>query len=197
MPKLTDISYVKKLMEENDLTFLKKYGQNFLVNESVPVRTAELCEEDKSCGVIEIGPGIGTLTYQLAERFKKVLAVEIDTRLLPVLDITLGEFDNVTVINGDIMDFDINELIKEHFDGMDVCVCANLPYYITTPIITNIPEGILIGFLLGFGALLGDALGSFLKRRLGIGRGKPAPILDQLDFIIVALILVLILILDF
>ena len=140
MPKLTDISYVKKLMEENGLTFLKKYGQNFLINESVPTRTAELCEEDKSCGVIEIGPGIGTLTSQLAERFKKVVAVEIDTRLLPVLDITLGEYDNVTVINGDIMDFDINELIKEHFEGMDVCVCANLPYYITTPIVMKLLE---------------------------------------------------------
>ncbi len=140
MPKLTDISYVKKLMEENDLTFLKKYGQNFLINESVPERTAEFCEEDKSCGVIEIGPGIGTLTVQLAERFNKVVAVEIDKRLLPVLDITLGEYDNVTVINADIMDLDVNDLINEHFKGMDVCVCANLPYYITTPIVMKLLE---------------------------------------------------------
>ena len=140
MPKLTDISYVKKLMEENGLTFLKKYGQNFLINESVPLRTAEMCEDDTSCGVIEIGPGIGTLTSKLAERFKKVVAIEIDTRLIPVLDTTLAEYDNVTVINGDIMDFDINDLINEHFEGMDVCVCANLPYYITTPIVMKLLE---------------------------------------------------------
>ena len=140
MPKLTDISYVKQLMEENDLTFLKKYGQNFLINESVPERTAEFCEEDKSCGVIEIGPGIGTLTVQLAERFNKVVAIEIDKRLLPVLDTTLAEYDNVTVINADIMDIDVNDLIKEHFEGMDVCVCANLPYYITTPIVMKLLE---------------------------------------------------------
>ncbi len=140
MPKLTDISYVKQLMEENDLTFLKKYGQNFLINESVPERTAEFCEEDKSCGVIEIGPGIGTLTAQLAERFNKVVAIEIDKRLLPVLDTTLAEYDNVTVINADIMDIDVNDLIKEHFEGMDVCVCANLPYYITTPIVMKLLE---------------------------------------------------------
>lgn len=140
MPKLTDISYVKKLMEENGLTFLKKYGQNFLINESVPLRTAEMCEDDTSCGVIEIGPGIGTLTSKLAERFKKVVAIEIDTRLIPVLDTTLAEYDNVTVINGDVMDFDINDLINEHFEGMDVCVCANLPYYITTPIVMKLLE---------------------------------------------------------
>lgn len=140
MPKLTDISYVKKLMEENGLTFLKKYGQNFLINESVPLRTAEMCEDDTSCGVIEIGPGIGTLTSKLAERFKKVVAIEIDTRLIPVLDTTLAEYDNVTVINGDVMDFDINDLINEHFKGMDVCVCANLPYYITTPIVMKLLE---------------------------------------------------------
>ncbi len=140
MPKLTDISYVKKLMEENGLTFLKKFGQNFLINESVPLRTAEMCEDDTSCGVIEIGPGIGTLTSKLAERFKKVVAIEIDTRLLPVLDTTLAEYDNVTVINGDVMDCDINDLINEHFEGMDVCVCANLPYYITTPIVMKLLE---------------------------------------------------------
>lgn len=140
MPKLTDISYVKKLMEENGLTFLKKYGQNFLINENIPIRTAEMCDDDASCGIIEIGPGIGTLTAQLAERFQKVLAVEIDTRLLPVLDITLAEYDNVTVVNADIMELDVNEIIDEHFKGMDVCVCANLPYYITTPIVMKLLE---------------------------------------------------------
>ena len=107
---------------------------------SVPLRTAEMCEDDTSCGVIEIGPGIGTLTSKLAERFKKVVAIEIDTRLIPVLDTTLAEYDNVTVINGDVMDFDINDLINEHFEGMDVCVCANLPYYITTPIVMKLLE---------------------------------------------------------
>lgn len=140
MPKLTDISYVKELMEENGLSFLKKYGQNFLINESVPVRTAEMCCDNTQSGVIEIGPGIGTLTYQLAKRFARVTAVEIDERLIPVLGKTLSEFDNVTVINGDIMKLDVNELIREHFDGMDVCVCANLPYYITSPVIMKLLE---------------------------------------------------------
>lgn len=140
MPKLTDISYVKQIMQENNLSFLKKYGQNFLINESVPLRTAQFCEEDTSCGVIEIGPGIGTLTQKLAERFSKVVAIEIDERLLPVLDVTLNEYDNVTVINGDIMETDINALIDTHFPSGDVCVCANLPYYITTPIIIKLLE---------------------------------------------------------
>lgn len=140
MPKLTDISYIKKIMEENGLTFLKKYGQNFLINESVPQRTAEMCCEDTACGVIEIGPGIGTLTEQLAMRFSKVVAIEIDQRLIPVLDITLADYDNVTVVNSDVMDIDINSFIETHFKGMDVCVCANLPYYITTPIIMKLLE---------------------------------------------------------
>ena len=140
MPRLTDISYVKRIMEENGLSFLKKYGQNFLINENVPIKTAEMCHADTSCGVIEIGPGIGTLTQKLAERFSKVVAVEIDERLLPVLDITLSDYDNVTVINEDIMKTDINALIDTYFPDRDVCVCANLPYYITTPIITKLLE---------------------------------------------------------
>lgn len=140
MPKLTDISYVKNLMEQHGISFLKKYGQNFLINESVPIRTAEMCCDDTESGVIEIGPGIGTLTEQLAKRFSKVVTVEIDERLLPVLDITLKDHSNVTVINGDIMKLDINELIETHFSGMNVCVCANLPYYITSPVIMKLLE---------------------------------------------------------
>ena len=98
------------------------------------------CGVDENSGVIEVGPGIGVLTNELAKRAKKVIAVELDKRLLPVLEETLGEYDNVKVINEDVMKLDLNKLIGEEFEGMNVCVCANLPYYITTPIIMGLFE---------------------------------------------------------
>ena len=135
--RLTDISTVKNIMSENGLSFKKSLGQNFLINEAVPCKTAETGAGEY---VLEIGPGIGTLTRELAKRAKKVVAVEIDSDLIPVLEQTLSDFDNVTVINADIMKTDLVTLVKENFNGKKVCVCANLPYYITTPIIMKIFE---------------------------------------------------------
>ena len=146
--RLTDISTVKEIMREFDLNFKKKFGQNFLINSWVPERIAEECTGgDFDCGILEIGPGIGTLTYELAKRYKKVVAVEIDTTLLPALEYTLGEFDNVKIISGDIMKCDVARLCREEFGelGMRFSVCANLPYYITTPVMMHLLES-LAGF---------------------------------------------------
>ena len=141
--RLTDINTVKEIMKEYDLSFKKKFGQNFLINASVPARIADECTDgDFESGILEIGPGIGTLTYELAGRYKKVVAVEIDTTLIPALENTLAEFDNVKVISGDIMKTDIAELCRREFSdiGLRFSVCANLPYYITTPVIMHLLE---------------------------------------------------------
>ena len=115
-------------------------GQNFLVNEHVVldiVEGAEITDED--C-LLEIGPGIGVMTHEMAQRAKKVTAVEIDSFLLPVLEETLAEFDNVNVINSDVLKLDLNQVIQEEFDGQAPKVVANLPYYITTPIVMTLLE---------------------------------------------------------
>ena len=141
--QLTDIGTVKEIMEKYGLNFKKKFGQNFLINKGVPARIADECTDgDFDCAILEIGPGIGTLTYELAKRYKKVVAVEIDTTLLPALEYTLGEFDNVKIISGDIMKLDVNELCGEEFEkeGLKYSVCANLPYYITTPVLMHLLE---------------------------------------------------------
>jgi dimethyladenosine transferase len=139
-PKLTDIGYVKSLMERHGLRFEKRYGQNFLVNSAIPRRIAEECGASPENGILEIGPGIGTLTVELAQRFAKVVAVELDRKLLPVLDETLAQYPNTSVINADVMKLDIIGSITEYFPGMSVAVCANLPYYITTPVIMKLLE---------------------------------------------------------
>lgn len=138
--KLTNIGTVKALMEKHGIKFQKKFGQNFLINEDVPIRIAEECGATENDCVLEIGPGIGTLTRELCSVAKKVVAVEIDTGLIPVLSETLADFDNVEVINSDIMKTDIKSLFEEKFAGHDVFVCANLPYYITTPILMLLLE---------------------------------------------------------
>lgn len=127
-------------MAEAGITFKKEFGQNFLTNRMIPEDIADACADRSDCMILEIGPGIGCLTQELALRYKKVVAVEIDRGLIPVLANTLAEYDNVTVINADVMDIDLAALIAEHSDGMDVSVCANLPYYITTPIIMKLLE---------------------------------------------------------
>ncbi len=137
---LTDISTVRSLMNEFGINFQKKFGQNFLINKSVPERIAEESGGGKDACVLEIGPGIGTLTRELCSVYGNVLCVEIDEGLIPVLGRTLEDFDNVKVINGDIMKFDIAELVKSFPDGKDIYVCANLPYYITTPVIMKLLE---------------------------------------------------------
>lgn len=140
MKNLSDISVIKDILSRHGFTFSKALGQNFLINPTVCPRMAEACGADENTGVIEIGPGIGVLTAELAKRAKKVISIELDTRLLPVLDETLRDFDNVNIINADVLKTDLKKLIVEEFAGMKVAVCANLPYYITSPVIMYLLE---------------------------------------------------------
>lgn len=124
-------------------TFKKKkaLGQNFLTSDKIPIRIAEACDADKDCGVIEIGPGMGILTKQLALRAAKVVAIEIDEELIPHLERRFADTDNVEIINADVLKCDLSQIIRERFAGLELAVCANLPYYITTPIIMSLLEG--------------------------------------------------------
>lgn len=141
MYDLTNIETVKKILSQNGFHFSKALGQNFIINPAVCPRMAEMCGVDGESGVIEVGPGIGVLTAELAKRAKKVVSVELDKRLLPILSETLADFDNVKIINDDILKIDLKKLITEEFAGMDVYICANLPYYITSPVIMALLEG--------------------------------------------------------
>ena len=140
MQNLTNISVVKDILSRHGFTFSKSLGQNFIVNPSVCPRIAEEGGASSGTGVIEIGTGVGVLTAELAKRADKVVAIEIDDRLIPVLSETLSDFDNVKIINEDVLKVDLNKVIEEEFSGMDVYVCANLPYYITSPIIMSLLE---------------------------------------------------------
>ncbi len=140
MHNLTDIGYVKTILERHGFHFSKALGQNFLINPSVCPRIAEMGNAAGGFGVLEIGTGVGTLTAELARRADKVVAVELDDRLFPILEETLSEFDNVKVIHGDAMKYDLAGLIAEEFKGLRVAVCANLPYYITSPLIMRLLE---------------------------------------------------------
>lgn len=138
--ELSNIGTIKDILGRHGFTFSKSLGQNFLINPSVCPKMAEQSGAKKGVGVIEVGPGIGVLTCQLAERADKVVAIELDKRLLPVLDETLAEYDNIRIINDDILKIDLKELIETEFSGMEVVVCANLPYYITSPVIMKLLE---------------------------------------------------------
>ena len=140
MDNLSNIGTIKDILSRHGFTFSKSLGQNFLVNPSVCPRIAEMGNAKKGFGVIEIGTGIGVLTNELAKRADKVVAVEIDTRLMPVLEETLSEHDNIKIINDDVLKVDLKKLIADEFQGLDVAVCANLPYYITSPIIMSLLE---------------------------------------------------------
>ena len=131
---------IKTLMESNGIKFRRDFGQNFLIKKSVPEDIADSCADREDCMILEIGPGIGCLTQELAARYEKVVAVEIDRGLIPILDVTLAQFSNVTVINEDVMKLDLERIIPELAEGRDVYVCANLPYYITTPILMRLLE---------------------------------------------------------
>ena len=137
---LCDIKTVKQVMGMFHLTFRKEFGQNFLTDRSVVEDIADSCCDDENSTILEIGPGMGTLTYELALRHKSVVALEIDRGLIPVLDYTLGEFDNVTVHNEDVMQADLEALLAPAFAEGKVSVCANLPYYITSPILMKLLE---------------------------------------------------------
>ena len=140
MRNLSDPNVIKDVMTRHGFSFSKSLGQNFIIDPEVCPRIAEESGIDKDTGVIEIGAGIGVLTAELAKRANKVVCIELDKRLLPVLKETLGEFENITVINADVLKVDLHKLIEEQFGGMKVAVCANLPYYITSPIIMTLLE---------------------------------------------------------
>ena len=137
---LCNINVIKSLMADAGISFHKEFGQNFLTNRIIPEDIADNCTDHQESLIIEIGPGVGCLTQELAMRYKRVVAVEIDRGLIPVLSKTLAEFDNITVINEDIMKVDLAALVEKYSDGMPVSVCANLPYYITTPILMYLLE---------------------------------------------------------
>lgn len=137
---LCDIREIKALLARHGFHFSKSMGQNFLIADWVPRNIAKAAQLDQNCAVLEIGPGIGPLTQQLARQAGKVAAVELDSSLLPILSETLADYSNVEIISGDVMKLDVSTFIADKFSGFTVKVCANLPYNITTPVITKLLE---------------------------------------------------------
>ena len=140
MIEVCNIHVMKPLLESHGFHFSKAKGQNFLIAPWVPESIVREAGVDKTAGVLEIGPGIGPLTQQLCLNAQKVCAVELDNRLKPILDITVGEFDNLEIIWNDVLKLDVPALIKEKFGSLRPMACANLPYYITSPILTALLE---------------------------------------------------------
>lgn len=140
MLQVCDIQVMKPLLAEHGFHFSKAKGQNFLIAPWVPESIAIESGVDSNTGVLEIGPGIGPLTQQLCLRAGKVCAVEVDNRLKPILERTVGEFDNLEILWNDVLKLDVPELVKEKFQGLRPAACANLPYYITSPILTALLE---------------------------------------------------------
>jgi len=140
MPTLDNIGGTVAVLEKYKFNFQKRFGQNFLIDAHILDKIVSGAEVTKDDCVLEIGPGIGTMTQYLCERAREVIAVEIDKALIPILNDTLSMYDNVTVINDDILKVDINKIVEEHNDGRPIKVVANLPYYITTPIIMGLFE---------------------------------------------------------
>ena len=137
---LCDRREIQALLERHGFHFSKAMGQNFLIESWVPRDIADSCGADEGTGVLEIGPGIGPLTQQLARRAGKVVSVELDARLYPVLRETMRGADNFTLIEGDAMKLDFAQVVQEHFAGLRPILCANLPYNITTPVLTKCVE---------------------------------------------------------
>lgn len=140
MPELSDINVVKEILSRHGFHFSKALGQNFIVDPDVCPHIAEESGVNKEMCALEIGPGVGVLTKELARRAKSVLAIEIDSALPPVLAETLGEFDNVAVLNADVLKIDVLKTAREYFGNTPFVVCANLPYYITSPILMKLLE---------------------------------------------------------
>ena len=140
MLNVCDIQVMKPLLSQHGFHFSKAKGQNFLIAPWVPQSIAEDAGVDETAGVLEIGPGIGPLTQQLCLRAGKVPAVELDTRLKPILDLTVGQFENLNILWEDVLNLNIPELVKEQFGSLRPMACANLPYYITSPILTALLE---------------------------------------------------------
>lgn len=137
---LCNIRDIKELLGRHGFHFSKSMGQNFLIEDWVPRDIAQSSGADETCGVLEIGPGIGPLTRQLCRLAGKVIAVELDKSLYPILAETMAEENNFTLIPGDILKLDISELVEKHFQGLTPLVCANLPYNITTAVLTALVE---------------------------------------------------------
>ncbi len=137
---LCDLGTIKNIMKAFGINFRKELGQNFLTNSMVVSDIADSCSDDAHSTVLEVGPGIGVLTKELAERYEKVISLEIDKNLLPVLSYTLGDYKNVEIINEDVMKANLETLLAPYFEKGSVSVCANLPYYITTPILMKLLE---------------------------------------------------------
>lgn len=138
---LCDYNTVNKILTKHGFTFSKALGQNFLIDSDVCPTMAQMLNANENTGVLEIGPGIGVLTKELCEVAGKVVAIELDKRLYPVLEETLAEYDNFELVEGDVMKLDLNKIISEKFDGYtSIKVCANLPYYITSPIVMTLLE---------------------------------------------------------
>lgn len=131
---------IEALLRRHGFHFSKSMGQNFLINPDIPAAIAESSQADETNGVLEIGPGIGALSSQLCRRAGKVVAVELDRTLLPILQETMANFDHFEVVSADILKTDISALVQEKFTGLTPIVCANLPYNITTPVITALIE---------------------------------------------------------
>ena len=140
MMDVCDIQVMKPLLAEHGFHFSKAKGQNFLIARWVPENIAERAGVDESAGVLEIGPGIGPLTQQLCLRAKKVCAVELDQRLKPILAMTVGEFPNLEIVWDDVLKQNVKALVAEKFAGLRPMACANLPYYITSPILSALLE---------------------------------------------------------
>lgn len=139
--ELCDYNTIKKILSRHGFTFSKALGQNFLINPEVCPAMAQELHADEKTGVIEVGPGIGVLTKELCKVAGKVVSIELDKRLFPVLEETVGEFDNLEIVSGDVMKLDLKALIEERFEGFtSIKVCANLPYYITSPVIMTLLE---------------------------------------------------------
>ena len=137
---LCDLPSIQALLERHGFRFSKSMGQNFLIDDAIPRAIAAASQASESCGVLEIGPGIGPLTAELAQRAGKVVSIELDKTLLPVLQETMAEYPYVEIVSGDVMKLDLNALIQEKFQGLTPIVCANLPYNITTPVMTKLME---------------------------------------------------------
>jgi 16S rRNA (adenine1518-N6/adenine1519-N6)-dimethyltransferase len=135
MDRLTDVNVIRALAERHGFAFSKRLGQNFLINPAIAPKIVSSGLTGKGVGVLEIGPGIGVLTRELAAEAKEVVAVEIDGRLIPVLAETLCGLDNVKIVNADIMKLDLKEFLAENLKTPEIAVCANLPYYIASPVI--------------------------------------------------------------
>jgi len=140
MIEVCNIHVMKPLLESHGFHFSKAKGQNFLIAPWVPESIVQEAGVDKTAGVLEIGPGIGPLTQQLCLNAEKVCAVELDSRLKPILDVTVGEFSNLEILWNDVLKLDVPALVKEKFAGLRPMACANLPYYITSPILTALLE---------------------------------------------------------